>query len=101
MADMPNYWADKTKPNWLRDRSVISVEIDLRAKTVKKLPIPHSCAYSTHVSTYNDLIVFSVWGDKETGFYTYDPKTGKVSDGAVIKMPGFPFWFYQFKSMIY
>ena len=101
MADMPNYWADKTKPNWLRDRSVISVEIDLRAKTVKKLPIPHSCAYSTHVSTYNDLIVFSVWGDKETGFYTYDPKTGKASDGAVIKMPGFPFWFYQFKRMIY
>lgn len=97
MADMPEYWAEPNKPNWLRDRSVISVEIDIYAKTVKKLPIPKTCAYATHIAPYNDVILFSVWGEKDSGFYSYDPKTGKVSDKAVIKMQGFPFWCYQFK----
>lgn len=97
MMDIADYWENPSMPNWTRDRSIISVEIDLYAKTVKKLPIPRTCAYATHVSTYNDLLVFSVWGEQESGFYTYDPNTGEVSDGSVIKVPGFPFWCYQFK----
>ena len=97
MMDIPNYWADPKKNNWLRDRSVISVEIDIYAKTVKRLPIPNTCCYATHIAPYDDLLLFSVWGEKSSGFYTYDPKTGKTSSEAVIKMSGFPFWCYQFK----
>ena len=87
MMDIADYWENPSMPNWTRDRSIISVEIDLYAKTVKKLPIPRTCAYATHVSTYNDLLVFSVWGEQESGFYTYDPNTGEVSDGSVINAP--------------
>lgn len=97
IMDIPDYWANPSMPNWTRDRSFISVEIDIYNKTVKKLPIPNTCAYSTHISPYNDLLLFSVWGEKHSGFYTYDPKTEKASSEAVIKMPGFAFWCYQFK----
>lgn len=95
--DIKDYWSDPNKPNWLRDRSHIAVEIDIYNKTVKKLPIPHTCAYATHIGKYDDLLLFSVWGDASSGFYTYDPKTGKASPEAVVKMKGFPFWCYQFK----
>lgn len=97
MADLPEYWSDPAMPSWTRDRSLVPVVIDIYQKTVKKLPLPRSCAYATHVSPYNDLLLFSVWGDQDTGFYSYDPKTGRTSDGALIKMAGFPFWAYQFK----
>ncbi len=97
-ADVPDYWTNPAMPDWVHDRSIISVEIDIWNKTVKKLPIPHTCAYSTHVSSYDDQMLFSVWGEQGSGFYTYDPKTGKVSDGPAINMPGFAFWAYQFKD---
>ena len=97
MMDIPDYWTNPTMPNWTRDRSVITVEIDIYAKTVKKLPIPNTCCYATHVSPYNDLLLVSVWGEQDSGFYTYNPITGKASTESVIKMPGFPFWCYQFK----
>ncbi len=97
MADIPDYWADPSMPNWSRDRSLISVEIDIYNKTVKKLPIPNTCAYSAHISPYDNLLLFSVWGEKDSGFYTYDPQTGKASSEAVIKMQGFAHWCYQFK----
>lgn len=97
MMDIPDYWANPSMPNWTRDRSIISVEIDIYAKTVKKLPIPNTCAYATHVSTYDDLLLFSVWGEQDSGFYTFDPTKGERSEETVIKMPGFPFWCYQFK----
>lgn len=97
-ADIPDYWVNPAMPDWVHDRSIISLEIDIWNKTVKKLPIPRTSAYSTHVSPYDDLMLFSVFGDKDSGFYTYDPKTGEVSDGAVINMPGFAFWAYQFKD---
>ena len=71
--------------------------MDIYAKTVKRLPIPNTCCYATHIAPYDDLLLFSVWGEKSSGFYTYDPKTGKTSSEAVIKMSGFPFWCYQFK----
>lgn len=97
IMDIPNYWANPSMPNWTRDRSFISVEIDIYKKMVKKLPIPNTCAYSTHISSYDNLLLFSVWGEKDSGFYSYDPQTGKASSEAVIKMPGFAFWCYQFK----
>lgn len=97
MMDIPRYWGNPSFPNWLRDRSVISVEIDIYNKTVKKLPIPRTCGYATHIANYDDLLLFSVWGEEGSGFYTYDAKTGKISSEAVIKMQGFPFWCYQFK----
>lgn len=97
MADIPDYWANPAYPNYTRDRGYIAVEIDIYAKTIKKLPVPKSCGYAVNVAPYNDLFLFAVWGEKDSGFYTYDPKTGKVSDEAVIKMPGFAFWCYQFK----
>ena len=96
-ADVPKYWADPKMPNYLRDRSVVALEIDIYKKTVKKLPIPHDCAYASHVTSYDDVMLFSVYGENASGFYSYAPKTGKASDSPVVVTKGYAFWCHQFK----
>lgn len=96
-AGVPKYWADPKMPNYLRDRSVVALEIDIYKKTVKKLPIPHDCAYASHVTSYDDVMLFSVYGENASGFYSYAPKTCKASDSPVVVTKGYAFWCHQFK----
>lgn len=96
-ADMPCYWANPKVPDWLRDKSVIMLEIDIWAKTVRKLPIPNTCSYATHITKYKDQLLFSVFGEKGSGYYTYNPQTGKASEKPVITTSGYPFWIQEMK----
>ena len=82
-----------SKPaDYAKDRSVLSMEIDLYAKTIKKLPVPNSNNYSASVSLYKGLVVFGLATSKDKGFYIYNPATGKASPEAVIKVQGFPYF---------
>lgn len=94
--DMPAYRKNPTQVDWFKDKSCISVEIDLYNKTVKKLDIPLTTSYAVGVEAYKDLIVFSVFGDTNNGFYTYNPSTGETSKEAVVKVSGYPFKFHWF-----
>ena len=49
------------------------------------------------IDTYKDKVVFAVYGDKNAGFYTYDPSTGAVSDGPVITTSGNPMFLHSFE----
>lgn len=92
LIDMPEYWANPMMGNWLTDRSLVAVEMNIYTRTVKKLPLPKTCAYAAHIAPYHGKILFASWGQKSSGFYLYDPETGKASDKALIEMPGFPLW---------
>ncbi len=96
--DMPNYWANPNAGDWFNDKSVISVEMDLYKKTIKKLDIPPTSSYAVSVDRYKDLIVFSVFSKESNGFYTYNPATGEASKEAVIKVDGYPFGFHTFSK---
>ncbi len=96
-ADIQQYKGEK--PNFLTDKSVIAIEIDLYAKKVRKLPIPHSSSYSVCMGKYKkDQIMFGSFNEKDSGFYVYDPKTGKASKDAVIKVTGYPYSFHYYEK---
>lgn len=96
--DVPAHWSDPKAPNWLKDKSIVSAEIDLYKKIIKKLPIPLSSPYAGTVEKYKDLIVYAVQGKEDVGFYTHNPLTGVTSKEAVIKVDGIPVTFHWFSK---
>lgn len=76
----------------------MAVLIDMKAKTIKKINgIPLSDGHSIFIDTYNSQVVFAVYGDKEAGFFTYNPSNGEVSNGPVITTTGNPVFMYSFE----
>lgn len=92
-AVIPAYWSNP--PSYLEDRVCIAVEIDIYAKTIKKLDLPRSNSYGS-VGIYDDKILFGLGTDSENGFFTYDINTGEASKNAVIKTTGMPTLFRHF-----
>ncbi len=77
--------------NYLSDRTILPVEVDLKAKSLKTLGLPRGCAYAKTVEIYDDEVVFGLATDTDNGFYTYNIETGDASSSAVITTEGFPF----------
>lgn len=76
----------------------MAVFIDMKAKTIKKIEgIPLSDGHSVFIDTYNESVVFAVYGDNSAGFYTYNPNTEEVSDGPVISTSGNPIFMHAFE----
>ena len=97
LMDIPAYRKNPAMPDWYNDFSCMAVEIDIYAKTVKKLDIPLSMSIAPVVEKYKDVIVFGNKSKSDNGFYTYNPKTGETSKEAVIKLTGDAVGFHYFK----
>ena len=94
-ANIPAYYSNP--PNFIEDRTVIAVEVDLAAKTIKKLDFPYSTNFGVGVGIYNNTIVFGLATKSSNGYYTYNPSTGEASTSAVISTEGYPYSFNSFK----
>jgi len=93
-ANLPAYYSNPM--NYITDRAVIPVEIDLEAKTIKSLGFPRSNAFGVSVGTNEGLVVFGLATESSNGFFTYDPTTGSTSSSAVVNTTGFPYSFVSF-----
>jgi hypothetical protein len=93
-ADIPAYYG--TPMNYITDRAVLPVEIDLKAKTIKTLGLPRSNAFGVSVGIYEELVIFGLATETSNGFYTYNPTTGTASSSAVITTEGYPYTFTAF-----
>ena len=67
LVNIPAYYSNPV--NYITDRTAIAVEINLAAKTIKKLDLPRSNSYGG-VGKYNNKIVFGLATDTENGFFT-------------------------------
>jgi len=77
---------------------LIAAVLDLNAKTIKNIDgIPMTDGHSIFIDTYKNLVVFGAYGEKEAGFFTYNPATGEVSDGAVVSTVGNPVFMHSFE----
>lgn len=94
-ANIPAYYSDPI--NYITDRTVIPVEIDLEAKTIKKLDFPYSNSYGVAVGLYEDNVIFGLATTSSNGFYTYNKSTGTVSSSAVVTTEGYPYSFIAFE----
>lgn len=92
---IPHFYS-KPKPNWLEDMVMIPVEMDLKAKTIKRIGTHRSSNFGVATSLYKGKIIFGLATATDKGFYVYDPATGKISDKAVISIQGFPQSFSHF-----
>ncbi|MCE2615826.1 MAG: hypothetical protein ACTTKN_02690 [Phocaeicola sp.] len=74
----------------------VAVCIDLKAKTIKAIKgLDVSNPHGVAVGKHKNLIVFGNAGKKTTGFFSYEPTTGKV-EGPVMNITGNPFFFYSY-----
>jgi hypothetical protein len=94
-ANIPAYYGNPM--NYITDRAVIPVEVDLNAKTIKSLEFPRSSAYGVAVGIYEGLVTFGLATETSNGFYTYNPTTGEASTSAVITTEGYPYSFVSFE----
>lgn len=91
-----NHYYSQPTPNWLEDRVIIPVEMNLKTKTIKRIGKHRSSNFGVVTSLYKGKIIFGLATKTDNGFFVYDPKTGKISDKAVIKVKGFPQSFSHF-----
>ena len=92
--NIPAYYSDPV--NYIEDRTVVPVEIDLAAKSIKKLDFPYSNSFGVSVGKYEDYIVFGLATTNANGYYTYNPSTGEASTSAIITTEGYPYTFNAF-----
>ena len=96
-ANLNAYKLDPTAlENVYTSFSCVPVRIDLKAKTVKVIQgIGISNPHGIAVAKHKDLIIFGNANKTATGFYSYQPTTGKV-EGPVMNVTGNPLFFYSF-----
>lgn len=75
----------------------VSIDIDLEAKTIKKLDLSYSNSFGVAVGVYENNVVFGLATTSANGFYTYNPSTGEVSSSAIITTEGYPYSFVTFE----
>ena len=85
-AEIPAYYGDPV--NYLTDRVIVSVEVDLDSKTIKKLDLPGSNSFAQSVTIYDNKAAFGLATDTDNGIYTYNIATKEASTNAVIKTDG-------------
>jgi hypothetical protein len=93
-ANIPAYYGNPI--NYLTDRTVVPVEIDLSARTITKLNFPYSNSFGVSVGIFDNKIVFGLATTSSNGYYIYNPSTGEVSTKAVITTEGYPYSFISF-----
>ncbi len=73
----------------------MAVLIDLKNKTIKKIEgVPLSDGASVFIEEHNGKIILGVYGKNKAGFFTYDPKTEKVThDATTVGNPAFVHFF--------
>lgn len=74
------------------------VLMDMKTKTIKKIDgIPLSDGHSIFIDTYKNQVILGSYGDKQAGFFSYNPSTGAASDGPVISTSGNPIFMHSFE----
>ncbi len=64
-------------------KNTMAVLIDLNAKTIKKIEgVPLTDAHSVVLEEHKGNIILGIYGKDKVGFFTYDPKTEKVTHNA-------------------
>lgn len=94
-ANIPAYYGNPM--NYITDRTVIPVEVDLIAKTIRSLGFPMSNAYGVAVGIYEEQVVFGLATETSNGFYIYDPSTGTADSLATVTTEGYPYSFVEFE----
>ncbi|QZE15327.1 hypothetical protein K4L44_05700 [Halosquirtibacter laminarini] len=77
-VDIPDYHG--TPANYIEDRSVLAVEVDIYAKTIRNIGLPRSNSFSGIASLYKDKALFGLATTKYDGYFSYDLNSKKVSD---------------------
>ena len=95
-ANFNAYYSDPV--DYIQDRTVVPVEIDLQNQTITKLDFPYSNNFGVAVSTYEDYVVFGLATTTDNGFYTYKPATGECSSSAILQTEGYPYTFNSLKN---
>ena len=87
-ANLPAYYGNPINP--LKDRTVVPVEIDLAAKTIKTLGLPYSNGIGRATAIYQDVVIFGLATNSNNGLYTYNPSTKESSKNPLITIEGSP-----------
>ena len=80
----------------MKDRCVVVAVLDIYNKTVVQMaPVPPTTAYASSINRFDGKVLDGVEGQTESGYYLFDPATGKASEKPIVGCQGTPFWSYQ------
>lgn len=83
--------------DYLADKVVVSLEIDIWNNTIKKMDIPRGNIFASCVGKCADFILFGLATEDGEGFYTYNSTTKVSSTKPIINTTGYPFSFQVFE----
>lgn len=92
------YALDPTSKNPYTALYCMPAVIDLEARTIQQIEgVPASNPHAVALGRYNDLILIGSAGRDKSGFYSYNPQTGSISDGPLFEIEGNPVSIHQMK----
>lgn len=87
-ANINQYYSNP--PDYMKDHTVISLELDIYNKTIKKLNFPMSTNFGASVNIVDDQVLFGLSTSTGNGYYIYNKDKKTCSKDPVIKITGFP-----------
>lgn len=94
-ANIPALTSDPA--DWINDRNVLPVEIDIYSKSITALDLPYSNSFGICVGKYENDIVFGLSTADYDGFFTYNTNDQTTSSNALITTVGYPMFIYVFE----
>ena len=86
------------KESYMKDRCIVIAVLDIYSKTVVQMaPVPPTTAYASCINRFDGKVLEGVEGQTESGYYLFDPATGKASEKPIVGCQGTPFWCCQTK----
>jgi hypothetical protein len=80
--------AESTPVDWVHDRCVSYVKVDMFNKTVEVLPFPATSMYGAALTMDGDYLVVAEYNDSGTGLYVYDTVSQTVVGSPAVTTEG-------------
>ncbi len=85
-AHIPAHESDP--PDWVNDRQMSFIRIDLYNKTIEALPFPDTNTYSSDIFLDGNLVIAEVMSEAGNGIYAYDTVTESMVGNPAIVVQG-------------
>jgi hypothetical protein len=95
VGNIPALFSEKV--DWIHDRTVAVLKLDLYNDTVEPLPVPRTSQYSADLRLDGDLLILPMYTDAGFGVYVYDTTTGDVVKEPTVALDAATFRFCVFE----
>lgn len=94
-GNIPAFYSEDV--DWINDKTVAILKLDLWNDTVEPLPVPRTSQYSSDLRLDGDLLILPMYTEDGYGIYVYDTTTGDTVDESTVTLDAATFRFCVFE----